>query len=540
MRPWKFIILFSLVVNFSIGQELIGGIITAKPSTHQSFKYTVDYDLSVTLFWTLSLNDTDYMCDNRLIDRRHLIGTSSWGSFECTKNGDKDCYGERLGFISTYCKYYSFENKWIYGERIYNVAFPLTRFYEAAIKGISELNSLFFKLDTKKTKKNGLLNSTPIGLMPPVVTINKSLKKSFSILVSDPDLNDTVRCRWSDDAAVVGKFMLDRDSCTIQVPETSIEGMYLIKLQLEDFEDPYDLDELSSIPLTFHLKIIEFKSECPSMLSIRNNLRSSCTPIPSDVPFTQEFIVETKCNDISILNFQVIGLDRAIISPLEEVEKSIWRINITWLPKKTDYGPNLFCIYVTASNLLNTFDCFTLLVDYKPLKFDKNSQEITHDGNGNMIFSLNADQMIRKPSKQAYMRIFNEKRTEILAISALNAKFKDNEISFESEHKFGNGNYFVLFDQGVALASISCYLETDAINDESFWTFKINKSGQMSENINLSDNDSSLIINKNSIQNNLDFYKTPILISIVSVNFVVIILLFLVFCKRNEYVKVNR
>lgn len=111
--------------------------------------------------------------------------------------------GERIGDTRFKCTAFSAAEDWTMGERIFQYYVPITADYQASFTGSAWINlnlggggawEVRTKLDTRIRPDTGMVNSSPVTTMAPMVRTSRGYKYQISIPWADAD-DDDVNCR---------------------------------------------------------------------------------------------------------------------------------------------------------------------------------------------------------------------------------------------------------------------------------------------------------------------------------------------------------
>lgn len=228
--------------------------------------------------WRLSYSSTTY-CDASTIASGNLFGIIS--NIVCQKN----CFttSEVVGTTVMYCTAFSPStlDDWSYGTYNFNHTFLLSNDTELSFSGTNWANlvvggttsawEIRLTINTLNRTDTGYVNSSPKTLIAPMIVVRQGVEYGIKIPYVDPDVTDTVKCRWAVSAKgecagicqAVPIGVLNSTSCLLYVnATTATAGLYAAAIQIEDFATSNSTTALSSVPLQFLIWVKIMNSNC--------------------------------------------------------------------------------------------------------------------------------------------------------------------------------------------------------------------------------------------------------------------------------------
>jgi hypothetical protein len=490
----NFLLFAVLFIKISHQSHYRGGTITARPI--ESTPNEVKMEFTLSFAWRLDFNK-NHFCDQKTIDNNGLIGDDK--TFECRKYNGTTCK-QVISRTTVYCKFFSPTNggdNWSYGKRVFNYTLGRVKDFEASFIGSAWIALVVggsgdwevrLKLDTTNRKDTGVINTTPISTIPPIVTVRKGIKSTIPITWADPDSTDVIRCRWAEDklgecgkaCKTVPPATLNETTCILTFDGTQSKvGYYGATIQLEDFQNSNDNTPMSSVPVQFLIHVVESESNCTEPpIFIDTRPASSCNSAPLNELYTERFTAQSQCPNETIASITVIGLVGSRVSDLIAVpDKTNEKyVDLTWKPTTEQEGPNVVCAVATDSSFLAAFNCFTIIVGKsqapKPIKLGPVGLVLV--SNKKISWSITFDQPIERPEKSAFIKFYNSEDQLVYQIDtslSQEVTFDNYTLSFETSHKFDNNSHYVLFDHGIVRGTSFCKISSEPVKNTDAWNF---------------------------------------------------------------------
>jgi len=474
------------LTNFIVCSHFRGGLVTWKP-VNSSVEFpvdTVEVLITARFYWRIDYSAETY-CDENSIKNKKLIG--DYGNFY---SSDGVWNFDTL----VYCTDYSMVDSWSGGERTQIVKvstlYPVSATYSSCCwiylnagggSWIVKVN-----MDLKKRDDTKQINSSPITSMPPIVRLTKNCNQTIRIPVNDAD-GDIVRCRWSEYSKgecsgvcqTVTNSILDSDECTLFFnPENT--GYYAASIQIEDFTDSLSKEPLSSVPLKFLFLVSEgncTETYLNSIHFVDDTLQDeSCVGISFDRSFQQSILIFSDSEVIELTSQSPTGL---VKSKIENYEKNLYRINITYTPQTGEFGSSLFCFKgVNSKGFSTERRCITFVIGGEIPELNGPWPTGTILPNVT-TWSISSNIKIAKTTRKSFIRIFHLNTHQLIkkidAFSNQLILVNDFTFSFKmSAYNFiEKESYYIQIDDGVVVSTEYCGIESLAIQNESFWQFKI-------------------------------------------------------------------
>ena len=417
-----------------------------------------------------------FACNQKTIDNAELLPNKLenhvprvLGDYVLTSKA----YNISKKFNGLYCKSFSETENWMSSQAFIDVFANLKHAMPPTVFNISYSDSKWIEnLNNAKTwnlltRVNLQTNNTsPVTFMFPTIRIPISCPTEIQIPVIDED-NDDIQCRWSKDSEcnnnceLPNNVTLDENKCLLKFNLTSKIGIYVIRLQVEDYRDN---QRLSSVPLEFTVEafsnpicsIIDrpvFKPPTPE-----NNI---CIPLKINQTFHEIVAVESKNSYVKEINVEAPpGLEKSELYQCKN--KSTIRMNMTWIPKNEEL--NMICLKaINTLNVSSEVRCMTLAVGYEPPKLlyktkfryiFTNTTEWTFEANMQIIKGV-SDTFIRFSTTNSSKDSFYN-TTDFNIINGRRLEFRTRENLFDD-----NKDYYIFLDSGLVRSKLGCQPAND-------------------------------------------------------------------------------
>jgi hypothetical protein len=274
-----FLTLFLISFNLVLAGHFRGGVLSWKLSSINSngkMVVKVTYTLLMTRIYT---GNNPYFCNQTTIDQNIPVFTD--GKYVASQyNPPSISYSIDYGSIGSTCLQYSESGVWSLLTVTLTAAYTYqtSTIYPAYINGgwlqqsvvngntLLVLNNngtqkitLISQLNFRNNSKTKTYNRSPIASLPLDVFILVNTSTVLEIPVSDPD-GDNVKCRWAtggecpSSCYVPSNIILDSSNCKITFSYPADLGIYILRLQIEDFLDETSPVYYSSLPVSLLLK----------------------------------------------------------------------------------------------------------------------------------------------------------------------------------------------------------------------------------------------------------------------------------------------
>ncbi|XP_071943663.1 uncharacterized protein [Antedon mediterranea] len=334
--------------------------------------------------------------------------------------------------------------------------------------------SIVPRINLNPRPDNGLLNSSPVTSMLPIIRIPKGCDRQITVPVIDPN-EDDVRCRWPKEALgecipknnrrqdevacdQPDKFQLDEMRCKLTFDASGDIGWYAAAVMIEDFAVDYPDDALSAVPLQFLVNVFDSESNCDVFpVFIEPNALSACYVVSVGETFSTQLIARSSRPDISIKEIQTIspvGMRKSSLAKLPG-SKTDYFVNVTWTPSPDQVGEKILCYYATDSKKMSSDQtCMSLviiseMVEVNPMLSDPSPLSTISARKSEITITFNEN--ITTDTAPAAVKIFKRSGKYLLDIEPATSDLVrfpiDNPkamiISTEGVEFRGNKKYFV-------------------------------------------------------------------------------------------------
>jgi hypothetical protein len=276
------------------------------------------------------------------------------------------CSGS-IGDTSFYETSKSQAQDWISGEKKWNLSLPKINLIRASFRSCCwvTLNSggssmeVGVMLNTLTRQDTGRINSSPISLMPSILSVIYGSLTTYKIPIVDND-NDIVRCRWSDNSlnecgAICGPSIiatLNSSNCEILIDSNrGTPGWYGVSITIEDFINKNDTVPLSSVVIQFLIRVITSNGGCIHMPLITNKKNQTHFNAFTTRELKIPLEIELFCPGSRILEVQLNGPVNMSYTNVTNANHSIYETSIIWTPTINQLGKHLAYLRV-----IDTFD----------------------------------------------------------------------------------------------------------------------------------------------------------------------------------------
>ncbi|XP_076071097.1 adhesion G protein-coupled receptor B1-like [Mytilus galloprovincialis] len=290
--------------------------------------------------------------------------------------------------MSYFCTDYSIDEDYTIGER--TVYIPSNETYDKILlfgyedccwidlveSGSSKAIFMLTEADLTIRSDTGMINTSPISAMQPVVRVKQGCSYSIHIQVDDED-GDMVKCRWANDDIVdecggvcngLNGSVLNTETCILSYNATGSTGWYAVALQIEDFAFQIGTYPLSSVSLQFLIFVYSSTEMCDNkpLIDTSTDQDGAVIFILPNTTYYKTIIASTTSNNSKISEINTV-------SPIGMVKSSLlkygsfedkWYVNVTWTTRETDIGSHIFC-YTAFDSTRQASDqiCLTLKVN---------------------------------------------------------------------------------------------------------------------------------------------------------------------------------
>ncbi|XP_064637828.1 uncharacterized protein LOC135494016 [Lineus longissimus] len=477
-------LLFLLFPILSSCSHFRGGTIMmeALNSTQVSSTGPVAYNFVFRMSW----RTTYYVRAQRCLTSGKCGYSFGDGELQCRSG----CTGA-LGSLRVQCTDCSLSGDWSTGSNKFVSQLPVNSSIEASftggdwISGVGGRWELRTRLNT--TLRNGVLNTSPIAAMTPIVVVQANCNKTIQIPVQDRD-GDVIRCRWAEAAkgecaSVCHRYqgkLLETECKLVWTATTVSSNSYIpVALQVEDFESVDSATALSSIPVQFLIQVVKSAEPCSSgpVFIPPTRYDGSCIGVAYGTTLNETILVDVGADDNTVTEVQTQS-PRDLMRHLWQAGPQLWALTYTWLATKGDTEPKIFCFKAVDKIARSTEQrCVTLIPGVPPPKIMTNSPrgEINKD---NSKWLLEFNTAIFRPNRTTNVNFHQAKdNTIIFRVDVSKPKMANYEFRKLTLHRsfafIEKEEYYVTLEDGVAKGKEFCGPETFALTDQSFWTFRI-------------------------------------------------------------------
>ncbi|XP_052683063.1 uncharacterized protein LOC128163488 [Crassostrea angulata] len=478
-----------------------GGSMSWKPTSNAS-----QIDISHQMAWRRSSSSSSF-CNDATIATQGTLTVSAYLYCRVGCNSSS-----RISLMHGKCIAYSASEDWSLGEDsfIFNVPIPGIKYtfrledccwQSIRNRGSSDSMRMTMTADLRPRADTGVMNSSPVATMSPIVRLLAGCQHSFRIPVIDAD-NDIVRCRLPNTTfntnecgylcAGLPGSALDTDACVFSYNATSGTGIYGVSLYIEDFSAASPSVVLSSVPIQFLILVFSDSLACndgPTFVS-PTPPEASCHVV--NTTFTTRLVARTKSAAHTITKIFLTGPTGITKSNLAPYGKSgrEWSISVKWSPTQSQDGLHLVCFSAEINNKLSSgMMCFDVMKGTPP-SINLRPNCLTPTGEidsttSNITFRMCFDKKFNRPTTNKYMIIHHSNGTEanrlnlndpsVASFSTLDDRMVTVTLGNSSgPDLLGSGQYYIILEAGsVAAQPLSCIIEWPGITQPFYWNFTV-------------------------------------------------------------------
>ncbi|CAF1039384.1 unnamed protein product [Rotaria sordida] len=213
-------------------------------------------------------------------------------------------------------------------------------------------------------RPDGLINTPPVSQVasPQYVIFNRTA--TIKIPVTDVDVGDDIRCRWSSKNSAYGVDECDDvctsastislanlSGCTLTFTATTSNVWYAIALQVEDFINTTSTNPMSSVAIQFLIYVLATPTctQAPVILPL-----TSCLEIQVNVAMSFTLYAMNYCNRTKVIitdlisTVSITGLSASSLVN-STTNTSLVYVTFTWTPQITQIGSQQFCALAYTS-----------------------------------------------------------------------------------------------------------------------------------------------------------------------------------------------
>ena len=206
----------------------------------------------------------------------------------------------------------------------------------------------------------------------------------------------------------------------------------------------------------------------------------SCIAI--DQKANLSFNAKTECENVNITEIVIIGAPGSILYEMTyNFQEKKWSRSLSL--NSSEHRHYLICARAIDSDFKSSeFSCLRISTGVSPPYILNTSLIPTGKLNASveiLNFSAEFSTNVGKPNSSSSIRILSAQSKELVyTISSNSVKFFTNssKISFPVNMSlFSDGDFYVVFDYGVAVSTYFCNPISAKIDDENFWKFSVEK-----------------------------------------------------------------
>ncbi|XP_020626934.1 uncharacterized protein LOC110064251 isoform X6 [Orbicella faveolata] len=504
MITWFVFVIFTSQTTAS---HFRGGIITWKPDEYIGNKVNFNFRLGFRRSFSNS-----YFCDSAMVAQQSIVGSGgTWSA-----SYDRGYYGSRTVADTGYhCTDFSVSEDWTQGENTFNYTFPddgpwLVSYSSCCWISLANGGGNWFLSTTvnlTRRQDNGIINSSPISALSPIVRHQRGCSKTIAIPAEDSD-GDKVRCRWSNGSqrecgGVCRGFSssgtLDEERCTLRLHSNAALGWHAVAITLEDFPASttnfQTATPFSHVSLQFLVHVASSSGPCnraPLLIGQSPN-DGSCEEVPDGGIFYS--IIEAKHIDSSRRIAEIITVTplymnlTSLLNYTDNVGDTVYYKNVSWSPRSSQKGRHIFCFKaIDDYGMESNQRCITILVGSnntpRPILSTRTPLIPTLSwpwGSGFVDFNITFDQQIKRPRHSKFIRIILEGHVIYRLGTRSSSDVTIDQNGFTLHFRLPQvvmsmrGNYSVTMDRG-AVVGLGCTSDgppTPGISSTKSWTFSV-------------------------------------------------------------------
>ncbi|XP_062599940.1 integrin beta-like protein A, partial [Saccostrea cucullata] len=490
--------IFLLLMPIVICSEFKGGTISWRPTSSPQ-----QIEISYRMAWSRS--NIGASCDGSKISSQGLITVD--GNLYCRMGCDK-----QISSMHGKCIAYSSSEDWSLGEGSFMFTLPTPGIsyvfrmeqccWQTLTTGASSKDiRMTMTANTAPRADTGVLNSSPVVTMAPIIRLLNNCPHTFRIPVLDPD-GDIVRCRFpnknnTDECGYLCNGLLEtaidklKDTCMFSYNPTKT-GTFGVHVQIEDFSTRPAAAVLSSVPLQFLIEVFDDDpltcTDAPVFVA-PTPIDGSCYSVSNT--FTKVLVARTASASQTITKISTIGPVGTTKTSLSRYGSSgrEWSITVTWTPTQSQSGLHQLCFSAEVNNkLTSSMNCVELLKGTPPAvklvkgcltPFGKTWDKLT------TTLKMCFNRKFVRPKTDKFLTIHHVNGTVARRLNLADpavASFPDldgREVTITLEGSpessiLPAGEYYVLVESGaVSAGSLSCTTDWSGIAQPFFWNFTV-------------------------------------------------------------------
>nr|XP_022301288.1 uncharacterized protein LOC111109459 [Crassostrea virginica] len=493
------VLIFLLLFSPVLCSHFRGGSLSWAPTSKPS-----EIKISHQMAWRRSYSSSAYCDDAKISSQANItVSASTYCRAGCNSTSSvSSLYGRCIAFSASE-DWTLTEGSFLFKAPTPGIAYTLrTEFccWQSLRNGGSSSDiRLTMTADLRPRTDTGVINSSPVVTMTPIVRLLSGCSHQIQIPVIDAD-GDIVRCRFptSSNSNECGYLCdglpgssLDSNTCLFSYNTTYGTGIYGVSVQIEDFATTAPSVVLSSVPLQFLVLVFTDSLGCndaPTFV-LPTPPEGSCHVVTST--FTKTLVARTKsaAHTVSkIFTMGLTGMTKSSLSPYGITGRE-WSIIVNWTPTKSQAGYHILCYSAEInSKLSSSMFCIDLLAGVAPeIKIAKGC--VSPVGGiivgSNITLTMCFDREFTRPTQDRYLFIHHWNGTVAYALnlkspsvasfsSSADRKVKVTWNGTTGTNLLSPGDYYVLVQAGaVAAENLTCVRDWSGITQPYYWNFTV-------------------------------------------------------------------
>ncbi|XP_061188491.1 uncharacterized protein LOC133196641 [Saccostrea echinata] len=487
--------IFLFLMSFVTCSHFRGGSISWKPTSSPQ-----QIEISYQMAWRRTYSGAS--CDDSKISSQGLITVD--GKLYCRTGCNT-----QISSMHGKCIAYSSSENWSLGEGTFTFTLPTPGInyvfrmeqccWQTLTTGASSKNvRMTMTANTAPRVDTGVINSSPVVTMAPIIRLLYNCPHTFRIPVIDAD-GDIVRCRFSSGSDTdecgylcngLSGSTIDKDTCMFSY-NTTRTGTFGVHVQIEDFSTTAPATVLSSVPLQFLIVVFDDPLKCTDapIFVDPTPTEGSCYVVSNT--FTKILVARTTSASHTITKLSImgpVGIGKSSLSPYGSSGRE-WSITVTWTPTQSQSGLHLLCFNAEINNkLTSSMICVDLLKGTPPaIELTKGCLTPLREIEDKLTNTLKMcfNRKFVRPTSEKFLIIHHTNGTVAHKLNLTDpavASFPDSggrEVTVTLGGSpdsiiLPTGEYYVLVESGaVAADSFSCTTDWTGISQPFFWNFTV-------------------------------------------------------------------
>ncbi|XP_078331912.1 uncharacterized protein LOC111109459 isoform X4 [Crassostrea virginica] len=493
------VLIFLLLFSPVLCSHFRGGSLSWAPTSKPS-----EIKISHQMAWRRSYSSSAYCDDAKISSQANItVSASTYCRAGCNSTSSvSSLYGRCIAFSASE-DWTLTEGSFLFKAPTPGIAYTLrTEFccWQSLRNGGSSSDiRLTMTADLRPRTDTGVINSSPVVTMTPIVRLLSGCSHQIQIPIIDAD-GDIVRCRFptSSNSNECGYLCdglpgssLDSNTCLFSYNTTYGTGTYGVSVQIEDFATTAPSVVLSSVPLQFLVLVFTDSLGCndaPTFV-LPTPPEGSCHVVTST--FTKTLVARTKSAAHTVSKIFTMGpggMTKSSLSPYGTTGRE-WSTIVKWTPTKSQGGYHILCYSAEInSKLSSSMFCIDLLAGVAPeIKIAKGC--VSPVGGiivgSNITLTMCFDREFTRPTQDRYLFIHHWNGTVAYALnlkspsvasfsSSADRKVKVTWNGTTGTNLLSPGEYYVLVQAGaVAAKNLTCVRDWSGITQPYFWNFTV-------------------------------------------------------------------